>query len=310
MKNVLEVKNLSKWYGEYHAVKGISFSMAEGEILGVLGPNGAGKTTTMQMLLGLTLPDSGSIHYFGKNFAQNQEYCLSRMSFASAYSKLQGKLSVRQSLIVHGGLYSVSSKDINLRIDELSELLGITDFLDEIFWHLSSGQQTRAILAKALLSRPKLLLMDEPTASLDPEIVNKIIEIVRDLRGKQGVSILFTSHNMEEVTRLCDRVMFLRSGQIEAIDTPLSLTKTVKNAKLTLTFEGPQKPVANYLSQTKFNSQFLNTQIVQVALPEDEIAGLLFGFRKYDVFISHIEIDKPSLEDVFLAMVKKQQEER
>lgn len=282
--------------------------MAEGEILGVLGPNGAGKTTTMQMLLGLTLPDSGKIAYFGRDFTQHQEYCLSRMSFASAYAKLQGKLSVRQSLIVHGGLYGVSSQDITTRIAELSELLGITDFLDETFWHLSSGQQTRAILAKALLSRPKLLLMDEPTASLDPEIVNKIIDIIRQLRQEEGVSILFTSHNMEEVTRLCDRVMFLRSGQIEAIDTPLSLTKTVKNARLTLTFDAEQKPVTTYLDQTKFHYTFLNKQVVQIELPEDGIAAVLFGFKKHGVFISHIGIEKPSLEDVFMAMVQKQQE--
>jgi ABC-2 type transport system ATP-binding protein len=308
VSKVLEVKKLSKWYGQYHAVKEISFDLEQGEILGLLGPNGAGKTTTMQMLLGLTIPDSGSIHYFGKEFGSNQEYCLSRISFASAYSKLQGKLSIRQNLIVHAGLYNIHNP--NQRIAELSELLGLSDFLDQVFWHLSSGQQTRAILAKALLPNPKLLLMDEPTASLDPEIVNKIIDLVRQLRSEQGISILFTSHNMEEVTRICDRVMFLRSGQIEAIDTPIGLTKTIKNTKLLLTFQGTQKTVTHYLATTHYAFDFIHKNVVQVNLPEDEIASVIFGFKKHDIFINHIEINKPTLEDVFLAMVQKQQESR
>lgn len=306
-KNVLEVQQLSKWYGEYHAVKGISFELQEGEILGVLGPNGAGKTTTMQMLLGLTTPDSGSIHYFGKDFAHNREYCLSRINFASAYAKLQGKISIRQSLLVHAGLYNVAKPEA--RIAELAELLGITDLLDQVFWHLSSGQQTRAILAKALLSRPKLLLMDEPTASLDPEIVNKIIEVIRQLRSEENVSIVFTSHNMEEVTRLCDRVMFLRSGTVETIDTPVGLTKKIKHSTLSLLFQGPTTVVQKYLASTQYAFAMVGKQQVEIKVPEDEIPAVLFGFKKHAIFITHISIAKPTLEDVFLAMVQKQQEQ-
>lgn len=306
-KNVLEVHNLSKWYAEYHAVKGISFDLREGEILGVLGPNGAGKTTTMQMLLGLTTPDSGSIHYFGKDFADNREYCLSRINFASAYAKLQGKISIRQSLLVHAGLYGMTKPEA--RIAELAELLGITDFLDQVFWHLSSGQQTRAILAKALLSRPKLLLMDEPTASLDPEIVNKIIDVIRQLRSQENVSIVFTSHNMEEVTRLCDRVMFLRSGVVETIDTPVGLTKKIRHSTLSLVFQGAHSKVERYLKSTPHIFSFNSKQQVEIKVPEDEIPAVLFGFKKHDIFISHISIAKPTLEDVFLAMVQKQQEQ-
>lgn len=306
MESVLTVQNLSKWYGKYHAIKGISFELKKGEILGLLGPNGAGKTTTIQMLLGLTNPDGGSIQYFGKDFHTNKEYCLSRINFASAYSKLQGKISVRQSLHVHGLLYGV--KNISEKINELAEELEITHILDEVFWHLSSGQQTRAILAKALLSSPKLLLMDEPTASLDPEIVHKIINVVRDLRENHQVSILFTSHNMEEVTRICDRVMFLRSGVIEAIDTPLGLTKSIRDAKLLVGFEGSKERVQKVLTVEKYRFSFIKKQLIEIELPEDQIPSMLFAIKKADIFISHIEINKPTLEDVFLAMARKQKE--
>jgi ABC-2 type transport system ATP-binding protein len=295
---VLSVHQLTKTYGEYLAVDHISFEIAEGEILGLLGPNGAGKSTTMQMLLGLTEPDSGEIRYFDKNFVQNKEYCLSRINFASTYAELNIRMTVYQSLKIFCGLYNV--KDAEKRIHELTRLLECEECLSKQFWHLSSGQKTRVILAKSLLNRPKMLLMDEPTASLDPDIVAKIIQLIKKMQEQEKMTILFTSHNMDEVARLCDRVAFLVKGKIMIIDTPLELTKKIGGAMVTLNFDGDKKIVADYLNEEKYKYTFVTKNLVEITVPETDIPKLLFELKKKEVWITSISIDKPSLEDVFL----------
>ncbi len=302
-KPVLTVTNLSKTYDRYQAVKSISFQLNEGEILGLLGPNGAGKTTTIQMLLGLTTPTSGSINYFGRELTTHPEYCLSRINFASAYAQMQGKMTVRQNLRIFAGLYGV--KNPTQKIQELSQIFEIEPFLDEVFWHLSSGQQTRAILAKSLINDPKIILMDEPTASLDPDIVNKIIDLIGSLKKKQGVSILFTSHNMQEVTRVCDRVMFLHQGEIHITDTPVNLTKIIGSSRLTITFSTDKVPVKDYLTQMDYPHRFIRSQIAEIEIEEKLIPSILFDLHKQKVWISDIDIKRPTLEDVFLSFAKK-----
>jgi ABC-2 type transport system ATP-binding protein len=297
---LVQVSGLTKSYGEYLAVDHISFEIAEGEILGVLGPNGAGKSTTIQMLLGLTEPDAGEIKYFGKNFSTNREACLARMNFASAYTQLQGRMTVYQNLRIYAGLYEV--KDWSARIEELLKLLEIEELRNTVFWKLSSGQQTRAILAKALLNRPQLLLMDEPTASLDPEIVNKMIDLIKKLQKQENTTVLFTSHNMEEVARLCNRVMFLSKGKIVANDTPLELTKKVGFTQLAIAFEGKREVVETYLTKHELGHTFVNKYLVDIALNEQEIPKVLFGLKEQDVWVTNIAIEKPSLEDVFLSI--------
>lgn len=232
-KTVLEVQNLTKTYGSFTAVNEISFSVKEGEIVGMLGPNGAGKTTTIQMLLGLTYPTSGSIEYFGKVFEKNREFCLSRINYASAFSHVQGKITIRQNLTIFAGLYDV--KQPQERISELLEILEIKKYENELFWHLSEGQKTRVILAKALLNHPKLILFDEPTASLDPDIAEKVTILIKELQEKEHVAMLYTSHDMQEVEKICDRVMIMDQGKIVAEDTPLGLTKRIGTARLILT---------------------------------------------------------------------------
>lgn len=310
MENVLEVKNLTKLYPPekagkeaFLAVDKLSFNLKKGEILGLLGPNGAGKTTTIQMLLGLTTPTSGSIRYFGRDFATNREYALSRLNFASAYGELQGKMTVIQNLTIYGSLYAV--KDIDTVVDRLLDTLEISHLKHSIFWKLSSGQQTRVILAKALINDPQLLLMDEPTASLDPDIVSKIIDLIRRLQEEQKVAILYTSHNMEEITRLCDRVMFLHAGRLVAKDTPLGLTKLVGNAQLILTFDGDQKKITSYLEKEDLGFTFVRSRIVEIDLPETKIPGVLFGLKKEAIWVTDIDIKKPTLEDVFLSFARK-----
>lgn len=203
---------------------------------------------------------------------------------------------------IYAGLYEVHNAQ--KKIDELLELLEVPELKHELFWHLSSGQKTRVILVKALLNSPKLLLMDEPTASLDPDIANKVVELVERLQKKEGVSILYTSHNMEEVERLCDRVMFLDHGKILAIDTPLGLTKRAGNATLILTFDGDKVLVQKYLDKDAYIYTFPRAHVVEISVKEDEIARVLFGFAKEKIWITNIDVEKPNLEDVFLSIAK------
>jgi len=297
---IVSVDGLTKRYGSYTAVDHLSFEAQEGEILGILGANGAGKSTTIQMLLGLTIPDGGKVTYFGTDFFTHKEACLTKMNFASAYSQLQSRMTVYQNLRIYAGLYQV--KDYHSRIKELLKLLEIEEYAETLFWRLSSCQQTRAILAKALLNRPKLLLMDEPTASLDPEIVNKIIDLIRKLQQSEKVTVLFTSHNMEEVARLCDRIIFLSHGKIVANDTPLELTKKIGHATLALAFEGSKTKISQYLNQQKLKFHFVNEYLVEITLLEQDIPKILFGLKEKDIWITNISIEKPSLEDVFLTI--------
>lgn len=303
---VLEVKNLTKKYGPpvggFIAVDNISFSINKGEIVGLLGPNGAGKTTTIQMLLGLTTPSFGEIQYFGKNFKNNREYCLSKINFSSAYANIQDRMTIRQNLRIYAGLYGLSN--FEKRIEELLKLFDMAPFIDQLYWKLSSGQKTRVNFVKSLINSPKLILMDEPTASLDPEIMNKVIELVRELQQKEKVSILYTSHNMEEVARVCDRVIFLDHGKIVAMDTPLGLTKLVGEGRLILTFDGEKDPVDSYLKERGYKYSYLRNHVVVIHLAEEIIPEVLFGLSKRKVWITDIDIEKPDLEDVFLTIAR------
>lgn len=301
-KAILEVSGLTKRYDAYTAVDDICFTIGEGEIVGLLGPNGAGKTTTIQMLLDLVTPTAGTISYFGRSFPQEREFILSRINFASTYAHIQSRMTVNENLRIYAGLYQVPNPDE--KIKELMELLEVPELHNELFWHLSSGQKTRVILVKALLNSPRLILMDEPTASLDPDIANKVVELIQRLQKKDGVSILFTSHNMDEVERLCDRVMFLDHGKILAEDTPLGLTKRVGNATLILTFDGDKKFVTTYLDKRAYEYLFPRAHVVEISVAEKDIPTVLFGFANEKIWVTNIEIKKPDLEDVFLSIVK------
>jgi ABC-2 type transport system ATP-binding protein len=302
-RSILEVSNLTKRYGEFVAVNNISFSIKEGEIVGLLGPNGAGKTTTTQMLLGMTRPTEGSISYFGKNLFTHREEILEQINYVSAFSGMQTRVTVLENLETYANIYGVRTP--KKKIVELVELLGISSKLHELYWHLSSGQRTRVNLVKAFLNNPKLILMDEPTASLDPEIVDTVLDLVASIRKKDNVSILYTSHNMVEVSRICDKVIFLHRGRIIATDTPLGLSRRVGQAVLRLTFDGPVKSVETYLKREKYEYRIVNPHIVEIEIDEVVIPKALFGFAKEKIWITDIQIEKPNLEDVFLAVAKK-----
>ena len=212
MKNLVEVKNIKKNYGKNEAVKGISFNIKEDEILGLLGPNGSGKTTTIGMLLGLLKPTSGEILINGQKLEGNRIEILEQINFISPYIELPKKLTVKQNLTVYGKLYKINN--INERIEFLSGKLRLEGLLNSITGELSSGQKNRVSLAKALINEPKVLLLDEPTASLDPEVGDFVRSFLEDYKKEKKISILLASHNMNEVTRLCKSILMMKDGII------------------------------------------------------------------------------------------------
>ena len=223
MKNSIEVINLSKSYKTKKAVNNISFKIDENEIVGLLGPNGCGKTTTIGMILGLLKPTSGQVLINGKNIENNKISILHKMNFISPYIELPKKLTVKQNLIVYGKLYNI--KNLNERINFLSEKLRLGDLLDKITGELSSGQKNRVSLAKALINDPTVLLLDEPTAALDPETADFIRTFLKKYKEEKKISVLLASHNMDEVKRLCNSVMMMKDGNIVDSGTPENLIK-------------------------------------------------------------------------------------
>ena len=217
---ILQVKNLTKEYKDTRAVDGISFAVHQGEIVGLLGPNGAGKTTTISMLLSVLEPTSGSIEILGLDLKKERDKVLEQINFGAVYAHVPGNQTVWQNLYIFGLLYSV--KNLRTRIQELVKELDLEKFRDTKVGVLSSGEQTRVTLAKAMLNKPKLLLLDEPTASLDPSSALLIREKIRAY-AHAGAGILWTSHNMHEVETVCDRVLFLSHGKILLEGNPHTL---------------------------------------------------------------------------------------
>lgn len=220
---ILEVKNLQKKFGQFKALKGISFSLKKGEILGLLGPNGAGKTTTIQCILGLIKPSLGKVRIFDKDINIAREEILNQVNFSSAYVSLPTNLKVWENLYTFARLYSV--KDFKVRIKELVDFFDIEPLMPKLYGTLSSGQATRVNLVKALLNYPKLLFLDEPTASLDPDIADRVRKYLKKVKDKENLTILYTTHNMAEVEQLCDRAIFINQGRIVTQGSPKKLIR-------------------------------------------------------------------------------------
>ena len=218
---IVDVRNLSKRFGDVVAVDRICFDLARGSTVGLLGGNGAGKTTTLGMLLGLLLPSSGEIRIFGEDMIRHRYRVLPLINFSSPYVDLPHRLTVRENLIVYGHLYGISQ--IKSRINQLASDFDLTGFIDRPAGKLSAGQKTRASLAKALLNKPRLLLLDEPTVSMDPDTADVIRGYLEDYQRETSATILLASHNMSEVERLCSDVLVLRAGRIVDRGTPSDL---------------------------------------------------------------------------------------
>jgi ABC-2 type transport system ATP-binding protein len=215
---VIEVRRLTKRFGDVRAVDDLSFSAERGEILGILGPNGAGKTTTIQLLLGLTTPTSGEARILGMDVAERRLEILARVNFSSAYTSLPANLTVLENLSVFARLYGVPKP--RAKIEELLALFEVPEVARRVTGALSSGQVTRVNLAKAFLNDPEVLFLDEPTASLDPDIADKVRAALLRVQRERGVSMVWTSHNMTEVERMCSRILFLSKGRIVREGTP------------------------------------------------------------------------------------------
>ena len=222
-KNVLEVKNLVKKFGKFTAVDGISFSLEEGQILGFLGPNGAGKSTTINCLLGVVKPEEGEVKIFGKDLFKVRGEIMQNVNYSSVEYSLFWHLTLYECLFVYCKLYQVFNA--RERIEELLKQFELYDSRKKMIRDLSFGQRVRGNLCKALLNKPKLLLLDEPMASMDPDVVDKGIKLIKKIQREEKLSILYTSHNMWEIEEVADRVIFINHGKIIAQGTPLELTQ-------------------------------------------------------------------------------------
>ncbi len=307
MRSVLSVRQLTKIYPgnpPYTAVDGISFDLQEGTILGFLGPNGSGKTTTIQMLLGTLSLSSGSIFYFGRDFQKEKSEILNQVSFASTYLSLPYILSVAENLDVIGYLYGLSREESRKRYRPLLERFGIAKYEKSKVAVLSAGQVTRLMMVKAFFIDPKVVLLDEPTASLDPDISQDICDFLLEQKNSRGISILFTSHKMEEVSTVCDRVIFLDRGKIVADDLPQNLAKKSAYFRLRLVVvEHLEKAIA--IAQERNYLHKVDNRLVDLELDEKEIPHYLHALSRSDVLYSSIHIQEPSLEDYFLKIARK-----
>lgn len=310
MKKVLEISSLTKVFEgkpNFTAVNQISFDLKRGEILGFLGPNGSGKTTTIQMLLGILTPSSGSIQYFGKDFATHRSEILESVSFASTYTSLPWALTVEENLKVYGMLHGLKAKESVRRFCPLLERFGILSKLREKVANLSAGQITRLMLVKAFFVDPKIALLDEPTASLDPEISKEICDFLLEQREKTNLSILFTSHKMDEATILCDRVIFLKQGKIIANGLPKELAEEVSGYKLKLTLTEGLDAVVALVKQNNY-PYTTHHQSIELTLNAQDIPPFLLSIAKQGISYTQVNIQEPSLEDYFLSIARKPHE--
>lgn len=286
----------------FTALNKISFSLNAGEILGILGPNGAGKTTTIQILLSALKPTSGSIEYFGKNFFEHRSDILQHVSFASSYVRLPSQLSVKENLDIYAQLYGISTAERSHKIEKYLKLFGMWSVAHKETGSLSAGQMTRVMLAKAFISSPRIVLLDEPTASLDPDIAQDVRSFIVEQQKEQGVSLLVTSHNMEEVTQICNRVLVLKEGNIIADDTPQNLALSVSRARVHI-FPNNHDALISFVQKNKLKYTDENNTI-SIDIDEHDIAQLLIQLAQHEITYSQISIDKPTLEDYFLSIAR------
>lgn len=309
----LIVKNLSKTFyskkifriqESFQAINNISFHLNQGEVLGLLGPDGSGKTTTMQMLLGLMKPCSGSIEYFGKNFLNYKKELLKKVTFASSYIHLPGMLTVYENLDIMARLYDIPYNQRHETIKKLLKTFDIWNLKDKYSSLLSPGHSARVILVKAFLPNPKIVLLDEPTASLDPEIAEQVRKFILNQQEQHGTSIILASHNMPEITEVCNRILILKEGKIIEDNTPEQLIKTISLARLQLVYEYQMDEVENYIKSLDLNYK-MHKNSIEIKIDEHKIPSLLSNLTKAGFECVGISIEKPTLKDYFLNIVKK-----
>ncbi len=279
----LEIRNLKKRYGQRLALKGISFSLKEGELFSLLGPNGAGKTTTLRILSGLTSSTEGEVYLFGESLLQNELWAKTKIGLVPQQVNLDLELTVEENLLIHGLLFKMSLREIKKRIDELLELADLKERKNSKVKELSGGLRRRLLIIRALLHQPKILLLDEPTVGLDPHIRRKIWSFIKQIQNK-GTTILLTTHYMEEAEVLSDRVAFIVEGQIIDINTPKDFIKRLGEVALDVFANGDMKTL-----------YFKSKSEAEEALV------------KYSKSSNYVSLRKISLEDVFVKFTEKSQ---
>lgn len=304
----VSVKNLRKTYVERswrlweeerisrtHAIQGVTFDVEEGEIFGIVGPNGAGKTTLINMISGLLYKDSGQIKVFDKDLARNREELSERMNVATAYSWLQGRLTLEENLRVFGKIYHVNN--LEERIDELLELFEVKHLREKKVHNFSTGQRTRANICKGLINSPELLLLDEVTAGLDPYIADITRKTIQKINRERGTTIIMTSHNMTDIDELSDRMMFLHNGRILKIGRPEEVKKDIHLKLLRIQFEEIGPEVQNILEERECVAR---EGIVDFLIDKErDIKQILDEVHQTGAKIIDIDIEKPDLEKLF-----------
>jgi ABC-2 type transport system ATP-binding protein len=305
MTNILEVQNLVKNYGDFQAVKGVSFNIQEGEIFSLLGPNGAGKTTTISMLSTLYEPTSGDATIAGHSVKKNPMGVRNAIGVVPQDLALYEDLTAKENLMFWGQMYNLSGKPLTARVDEVLEQIGLTDKAKNKVKTFSGGMKRRVNIGVGLLHKPKLLFMDEPTVGIDPQSRRAILDTVKDL-NKQGMTVLYTTHYMEEAEELSDRVGIIDHGELIAIGTQKELTKQVGETETLLLHVGENEDPSALVSALKglpnvIDANVVNNQIsVVTPSAKDVLASVVTKANERGIKIHSIDIREPNLEAVFL----------
>ena len=304
---MINVSNLRKTFDTIDALKGISFNIPQGECYGLLGPNGAGKTTTISIMSTLIEPNEGEISIAGNDLKKNPLECKKNIGVVTQEIALYNELSAYDNLLFWGGLYNVSKPELRARIDEIVNLLGLTDRKNDKMKTYSGGMKRRINMASALLHRPKVLFMDEPTVGIDPQSRNLIFEVVEKLH-KEGLTIVYTTHYMEEAERLCDRIGIIDDGEIIAQRT-LDELKTSGSMKETVLISFTNLSDERYTSIAKYwkdLQRFDDTIHFYSMNIQGDLSKIILKCNEVGLDILNIDIQKINLETIFLSLTGKQ----
>lgn len=296
---------LERSFGDIQAVRGVSFEIAKGEIFGLLGPNGAGKTTTISILTGLIEASAGKVLVDGQELTPRANHLKAKIGFVPQELALYPTLSAYDNLLFFGRIYGLSGKQLRRRVDQVFEMIALTDRAKDRVEDYSGGMKRRVNIAAGLLHDPEILFLDEPTVGVDPQSRNAIFESVEAL-NKQGLTILYTTHYMEEAERLCNRIAIIDHGQIIALDTPQSLVRSLGGGLLRVGLLNGKLPAVmaevELLSTVKDVYQMGDELMVQTHKSREALLGLLEISNKLDATVTSLEILEPNLETVFLQL--------
>ncbi len=315
ISTVLSVQNLTKkfyqkkYFWQFYKnnqyktiIDNISFDLKEGEIIGLIGPNGAGKTTVIQMLLSILTPTSGKIKYFSKEFTKSRSKILKYISFASNYINLPHKLTIEESMDIYLKLYDANTEIKTQKLDEYLKTFNLFNYKEKKIGILSSGQILKLMIIKAFITDPKIVLLDEPTAALDPDSAQLVRNFILQKQRQENISIILTSHNMEEISQMCQRVLVLKRGKIIANESPENLINAQDlNVSLIKDNIENTKKIEEIALKNNFDYQIKNQQIV-LKVKKSKLNQVINDLARFNITYCDLNINKPSLNDYFLSL--------